>query len=157
MIVPIIMALFGLILVYIEFFIPGGIMGLIGGLLLAGSVVIILISDLGALPLLLFIAFVLAALIAAIKIALWQVRKTGKNGTVFLESDQAGFTASFYDKNLIGSLGKAESDLRPSGYISVEGKSYQAVSKGSFICKGSDIQVLGGEGARLIVKEKTKE
>ncbi len=157
MIAAIIAAFFGLILIYIEFFIPGGIMGLIGGLLLAGSVVIILISDLGALPLLFFIAAVFAALIAVIKLALWQVRRTGKKGTVFLESDQAGFTASFYDKNLIGSLGKAESDLRPAGYVSIDGKSYQAISKGNFISKGSDIQVLGGEGARLIVKEKTKE
>jgi len=157
MIAAIIIALFGLILIYIEFFIPGGIMGLIGGLLLVGSVVVILISDLGSLPLIFFIAVVFAALISVIKLALWQVRKTGKKGTVFLESDQEGFTASFYDKNLIGSLGKAESDLRPSGYVSIEGQSYQAISKGSFISKGSDIQVLGGEGSRLIVKEITKE
>jgi len=154
MIIPSLLALFGLILIYIEFFIPGGIMGFIGGLLLVSSIIVVLISDYGAMPLVLFITVSLVALIITIKLALWHVRKSG---SIFLDSDQKGYTASFYDKDLIGELGTVESDLKPSGYVSVNGKSYQAVSKGNYINKGVKVQVLGGEGARLIVKEVTKE
>ena len=157
MTLPIILALFGLILIYIEFFIPGGIMGLFGALLVISSIIIILVSDINIISLALFVIITLTFLIITIKVALWQVKKTGKRGTVFLETDQMGYFASTYDKNLIGQTGIAGSDLKPSGYVIVNDKSYQAVSKGRYINKGQNIQVIAGEGARLIVKEITKE
>jgi membrane-bound ClpP family serine protease len=157
MILPIILALFGLILIYIEFFIPGGIMGLFGGLLVIASIIVVLISDLNIIPLVLFIIITFTLLIVTVKIALFQVKKTGKKGTIFLESDQKGYFASKYEKDLIGRYGIAGSDLKPSGYVIINDRSYQAVSKGKYITKGKNIQVLAGEGARLIVKEKTKE
>ena len=51
-------------------------------------------------------------------------------------------------------MGTAESDLKPSGHVMVEGKREQAVSQGTYIKKGEKIKVVGGEGARLIVRKE---
>ncbi|PIS00911.1 MAG: serine protease [Chlamydiae bacterium CG10_big_fil_rev_8_21_14_0_10_35_9] len=155
--IAILLAVIGLLLIYFEFFLPGGIMGVAGGVLLISSIVILLLNDPGSLVLIIFIASLIIALLITIKIALWRVRSTGKKGTIFLDSDQTGYFASFYDKELVGKLGIAESDLKPSGHVKIDDTSYQAVSKGRYINKGSTIQVIGGEGSRLIVKQIEEE
>ncbi|MGD2169680.1 MAG: NfeD family protein [Chlamydiota bacterium] len=155
--IAILLAVVGLLLIYFEFFLPGGIMGVAGGILLISSIVILLLNDPGSFVLVIFIASLITALLVTIKIALWRVRSTGKKGTIFLDSDQTGYFASFYDKELIGKLGIAESDLKPSGHVKVDDASYQAVSKGRYINKGSTVQVIGGEGSRLIVKQIQEE
>lgn len=157
MIVSISLACIGLLLVYLEFFLPGGIMGVGGGVLLIASIVVLLLNDPGSFALIVFIAALITALLFTIKFALSRVRSSGKKGTMYLDSDQTGYTASFYDKELIGKIGIAESDLKPSGHVKLDDTSYQAVSKGGYINKGIHVQVIGGEGARLIVKQIHEE
>ena len=78
--------------------------------------------------------------------------KKGKFKGIFLNTAQNGYVASEFAKELIGKKGEAISDLKPAGHILVEGKRYQAVAKIGYIEMGSSIEVIGGEGAHLIVK-----
>lgn len=157
MILAIVLALAGLILIHLEFFLPGSIMGISGGLALVASVVVFLFAEPHPVALVIFIVAVLILLFIDIKLALHFVRRTKKKGTVFLDSDQEGYQASAFHKHLVGKKGVALSDLKPSGHIRVEGKYLQATSKVGYIHKGASIEVVSGEGAHLIVKEIKEE
>jgi len=89
-----------------------------------------------------------------IKIALEKTKSAIKK--FFLHTDQEGFRASIYEKDLIGEEGIAFTDLRPSGKIFINDNYYSATSKENFIEKGKSIQVIDGEGSNLIVKELKK-
>ena len=157
MILAIVLAIAGLVLIHFEFFLPGGIMGVIGGLLLVSGVVAFLFAESRPVALILFIISSLVLLYANIKLALYFIRKTGKKGYVFLDSDQEGYQASAFQKQLIGKRGTALSDLKPSGHICVEGKYLQATSGTGYVDKGACVEVVSGQGAHLIVKEIKKE
>ncbi|MCH9625917.1 MAG: hypothetical protein S4CHLAM123_11020 [Chlamydiales bacterium] len=149
---PFILLVVGLLLIFLEFFLPGGIMGIFGGLVLIVSVVFfgmesesVLWTLLYALGLIIIVGFLM-------RYALWRIRN-GKAKGIFLNTVQEGYVASAWDKELIGKRGEALSDLKPAGHILVEGKRYQAVAKMGYIIKGTAIEVIHGEGAHLVVKK----
>jgi membrane-bound ClpP family serine protease len=152
-----IFAFVGLILIHLEFFLPGAIMGILGALSIIASLVLFFFTQPTALFLLLFAASLFILLYLDIRLALWLVRRTGRKGTVFLESDQTGYRSFSYQEKFLGKEGKVISDLRPSGHIEIEGAYLQAVSKTGYIESGLPVQVVGKEGARLIVKQIKKE
>ncbi|MCB1181127.1 MAG: serine protease [Chlamydiia bacterium] len=145
-----ILAIIGLLLIFIEFFVPGGILGVTGGILLVGSVILFALQTESFLAFILFFVIVIVILGVLIKFALW--RKKKKKG-IYLSNDQEGYSASSYDKEMIGKEAKTLSDLKPSGHIVVEGKRLQAVSKTGYVDKGIKVMVIGGQGAHLIVKK----
>ena len=149
--IPFILLFIGLILIFLEFFLPGGIMAAIAGILLLASIVFFAIES-SFLATILYIVGIALVIGVLIKFTLWRLKK-GKFKGIFLNSEQSGYVASEFSKELIGKKGEAVSDLKPAGHILVEGKRYQAVSKMGYIDKGSPIEVIGGEGAHLIVKK----
>ena len=52
-----------------------------------------------------------------------------------------GFTISKGYETLIGEIGKTTTDLRPSGKVEIQGKTYQAFSHGDYIDKDAEIMV----------------
>lgn len=142
----------GLLLIYFEFFLPGGIMGIFGAVLMIGSVLFLASTGISSLFLFLFVLVSSALLFFTIRFALSRVRKSGKKGTMFLDDDQQGYYASKYNKELVGKEGVVSSDLRPSGYIKIEDNIYQSVAKTGYIKKGEQVKVIGGRGAYLICK-----
>ncbi len=150
MIAAIILSLMGLVLIYIEFFLPGGIFAIGGTLLLLSSIFIVLLEKINIFYFLIYISLLIFLVFAIIKVAL---KKLKSNKAIFLDSDQEGYRACIYEKDLIGEIGIAFTDLRPSGKIFINETYYSATSKENFIEKGSKIQVIDGEGANLIVRE----
>ena len=147
MIIPMGIALIGLILIYLEFFIPGAILGAVGILFLISSLVMVGMS----LSLTYFgvFFFVLVALVIfTLKLGLNRTKKI-----ISLRGDQAGYVASSFDQTLIGKKGVVLSDLKPSGHIQIDNTPYQAISESLYIIKGTSIVVVGGRGSYLIVKE----
>lgn len=153
MTIAIILSLAGLFLIFLEFFLPGIVMGTAGSVLLVGSIVFLFLEDLSPLYIALYLVILFALLIGVIRFALYQVKRTGKKGTIYLQSDQEGFQASHYKKELIGKKGVAASDLKPSGFITINERNYQAVSKAGYIEQGAPIEIIGGQGACYIVKK----
>lgn len=146
-----VLTFFGLALIFLEIFLPGIILGIIGSLLLISALVFVFFKY-SLYFALCYIIFLIIALIATIKFAFFGARK---NRAIFQDESQEGYSASLYAKNLIGKIGIVESDLKPSGHIFVEGKGYfQALSKGEYIEKGEKVKVVAGEGAHLIVKKE---
>ncbi len=150
---PFIMLAVGLLMIFFEFFLPGGVMGAAGGVLVVVSIVFYAIHADSILSVVLYILATLFFVGVLIRFALWRIKR-GKAKGFFLNTAQEGYVASSFDEKLIGKQGEALSDLKPAGHILVEEKRYQAVSKLGYVIKGSKIEVVGGEGAHLIVKLK---
>lgn len=157
MIISIILAIAGLFLIFLEFFLPGAIMGIGGGILLIASVVVFLLNGPSVLSFAFFLIILAAALTAVIRFAMHRVKATAKKGTIYLESDQEGYQASSYRKELIGKHGIAATDLKPSGHIYLDNHYMQATARGGYIEKGQEIEIVGGEGSHLIVKLANKK
>jgi membrane-bound serine protease (ClpP class) len=65
-----------------------------------------------------------------------------------------GFTSSFFKEQMKGKKGVAHTILRPSGKILVDGELYDAYTRGEFIDKGQEIEVLEEETSSLLVRLK---
>lgn len=153
----IVLGLAGLLFIFLEFFLPGIVMALIGALLLLASSFLFYLYSSGDLSLTFLYLIVLAAgTWLTIRLAITAVKATGKKGTVLLASDQEGFQASLFPKECIGKIGIAATDLKPSGHILVGEIALQALSNEGYIEKGTPIQILGGQGSHLIVKIKSE-
>lgn len=68
----------------------------------------------------------------------------------------SGVKATLYYHELEGKSGVAVTDLRLSGKVKIEGKSYQVISENSYISKDTEIEVVRVEGNKIIVKENNK-
>lgn len=157
MIVPYVMLCVGLFLVYMEFFLPGGIMGACGAILLVSGFVFFAMESQSMWA---TVAFTLGTLFGAgavMKVALKRIQMAEPESSVYLDADQEGYRAPSYDSQAIGKEGVALSDLKPSGHVSIDGKRMQAVSKAGYVEKGSEIVVIEGKGAYLIVRKNISE
>jgi membrane-bound ClpP family serine protease len=155
--IPFILLALGLLLILMEFYLPGAIMGIIGSLIILLSLVLFINEHSSPLAILLFILGVVASVILLIRFALWRIVHAKPDYSIYLNQDQEGYQASYYDKTAIGKTGIVLSDLKPGGYIKVEGKQHQAISLSGYISKGEEVIVIGGQEESLTVKLKKKE
>ena len=150
MILIVLLLLIGVACIYFEFFLPGGILGFFGAILCISST-ILFIRDVKPLILLLpFLILEIALIYLVIKKALKRIRSNKHQG-LYLDDDQEGYKGSCFDVSIVGQQGSADTALRPSGFIRIGNKRFQAVSEVGFIAKGEKIEVSSGEGSRLIV------
>ena len=151
MLISIGIGILSLLLIYLEFFLPGIILGAFGGVGFCFSIVFFAWKSTDISFTLIFIFSMIIALVLTIKMALWTLKK---KPALFAKEEQSGYLASSFKKELIGKEGKVVSDLRPSGYIEVEGERLQALSENLYIKKGEYVKIIAGEGACLIVRRK---
>ncbi len=146
MTISILLGSIALLVLFLEFFLPGGIMAALGALLAMGSVVYAMAADmrLGMVVLIIetFVAFIV------IRVALTTLKKRKFD----LDNDQTGFISGDFDKSLIGKEAIVTKDLKPAGFIEIDGIEFQALSKGHYVRKDSKVIVIDGEGAHLIVR-----
>jgi membrane-bound serine protease (ClpP class) len=64
-----------------------------------------------------------------------------------------GYHSSFNPKDMKGKKGVAETILRPSGKVSIEGQLYDAFTRGEYVEKGETVEVLSETGSSLQVKK----
>lgn len=143
------LALVGLFLIYMEFFLPGAIMAIGGSLLLLGSVCMFYLIKPNPLLLVLYLIVLAAAVYTLVRFAQWRIRSVGKKG-LFVSSQQI----SIVPKEMVGRFAKASTDLKPSGQICIDNKDYQALSESGPIEKGADVVVIGEKGIHLLVQSQ---
>lgn len=145
----------GLLLIFLEFFLPGAILGVLGGLVLLASIVNFSWHSTAIWQIAAYLVFIAMALFYLIKYALWRIRTKGAKRGLYLSSDQEGYVASHYDASLIGKKAVAATDLKPGGYITVEGQRLQALAESGYIVKGSHLLIIRGQEESLVVRELT--
>ncbi len=151
----ILLAILGLSLIYTEFFLPGGILALVGGISLLASIIFCFMHG-SQFWGILYILFLIGIVVLVCNLALWKMRGSKIKNRFYLEKDQEGFLAASFDQNLIGKKGTVFTELKPAGHILVEGIQYQALSETGFLSKGETVEVIGGQGSHLIVRTTIK-
>ena len=147
-------AILGLIFIFFEFFLIGAVFSILGSLFIVLSLILFFLSNPIALSFI-YLALTVLAIIGTCKAALWWIKSSKRRGEFYLQDDQEGYSASFFDHNLVNKEGVAITELKTAGHVLIEKKRYQALSEGGFITKDASIVVLGGRGAYLIVTEIT--
>jgi membrane-bound ClpP family serine protease len=151
---PILFLLVGLLLVFLEFYVPGAVMGTAGGLLILASIFLAAITYQSSWTIALFAIAALAATVFIIRFALWYIPRVKGDKSIYSNGAQVGYKASVFDASVVGKTGVVLSDLKPGGYILIEGKQHQALSESGYIPEGEKVLVLRGEGESLIVKKE---
>lgn len=158
--------LLGLLLLLVEIFvIPGfGIAGISGIVLIVGGLTLSLLgnrdfdfqqvsaADSGRAAL-----TVLVGLGIGFALILWLSHKIGSKGPlrrVALNADLGEAISSPTHQELIGKEGIAQTVLRPSGKIQIEGQIYDGISESGFVEKGEPIVVIKSENAQVYVVTK---
>lgn len=154
---PYLILVVGLLLVFLEFYLPGIILGTIGTFMIITSVILFAMQANSPLAVLLFLVAALVGIALVIRLAIVRIRRTAKDNTMYLNTDQEGYVASTFDRSTIGKGGVAVSDLKPSGRALIDGKEYQVASQSGYLSEGTEVIVIGGLGAVLTVKPMHKE
>jgi len=68
-----------------------------------------------------------------------------------LESKK-GYLSNEASDDMLGKEGRTLTELRPSGFATIEGEKYDVLSEGGFIPKGIQIKVVRVEGSKIIVR-----
>ncbi|WP_404459523.1 nodulation protein NfeD [Oceanobacillus kapialis] len=149
-----ILLLLGVVLIIVEFFVPGGILGLLGIGAIIGS---LLMSgyDMGHMSMSIAIAFLVAVIASVILF-----RRIGLDKGVFrhiILKDQTtteqGYVSTANRLELLGLEGKTVTPLRPSGTAVFENERLDVVSEGSFVDTNQSVKIVKVEGARIVVRE----
>lgn len=145
----------GLLLIFLELYLPGGILGTIGSVLIVVSMVYAYRILPQQAPLI--IAFQI--LLGGILIYLWikQLHRTRWGKKLILEEQEdtsKGYVAQEKDlENLVGKEGITLTLLRPGGIAEIEGRRVGVVTEGIYVRKGKKVRVLEVTGNQLRVKE----
>jgi membrane-bound serine protease (ClpP class) len=138
----------GLVAMFVELFLPGAVLGLIGLLAVVGSIIFALVNGHTT-------AGIVLAVIAVLWVPLFFAMWKSVVGRFFaLKGDQRGFRPSTtIREDLLGLEGEAMSALRPSGVARLNDRRYDVVTRGEMLQKGTRIKVIEVSGNRIVVKE----
>ncbi|HRD55661.1 MAG TPA: NfeD family protein [Parachlamydiaceae bacterium] len=150
---PYILLILGYLLIFIEFYIPGAIMGVLGGVSIFISILLFISQNDSFLFIFAYILAVLLGLGLLFKFALWRIKHAKPEYSIYSDANQHGYKASKFDTHLIGKTATVLSDLKPGGYISIEGEQCQAISESGYIAKGESVLIVGGQEESLIVRK----
>lgn len=128
-------------------------MGIAGAIVVIGAMVLFAMQSESVIATVLFVGGSIVAVGFLIRYALWRIQHSSPDYSVYSNGDQEGYYASQYDKEAIGKKATALTDLRPGGYIQLEGRRLQAISKSGYISRGTEVEVIDGQEESLIVKE----
>ena len=71
-----------------------------------------------------------------------------------IQKKEEGYAASFGWEKLIGQEAITETDLHPSGWVTVKDERFFAISEGNFINKNETVIILSVDGNRIVVRKK---
>ncbi|CAM3945588.1 NfeD family protein [Lederbergia lenta] len=149
-----ILFILGVILIVAEFFLPGGIAGLLGVVAVIGSILMA-----GGNVVHMAISIIIALFLASVSIII-MVKVFGKRMNIFKRliltdstSTESGYVSNVNRLELIGREGITVTALRPSGTVNVDDERLDVVAEGGFIEKDIAVKVVKVEGSRIVVRE----
>lgn len=148
----------GILLIIAEFFIPGGIAGLIGAIAIIISL-FFASGDISQMALSLVIAIVVAIFVLILMTKVFGKRMKFFRKIILNDSTSTdkGYVSNQTRSELIGQIGVAMTTLRPSGTALFADERLDVVTEGSYIEQGKKVKVMKTEGARIVVREVNEE
>ena len=74
-----------------------------------------------------------------------------KLATTDVQDHKRGYDTSLGLEDMVGKAGLADSDLRPSGWMTINDKRIFVVSNGKFIDNGEEVKIIKVDGNRVVV------
>ncbi len=141
----------GVLFIAAEVFLPGGIVGAIGGLVIIGGVVQAY-SEFGAQGAFMAAIVAVLRLVAALYVEFKVLPNTRMGSRLFLkESVKAKTGYSQSADEIVGQICTTVTALGPTGFVMVKGKKLEAFSKSGFIEKNTEVRVTGRDNFRILV------
>lgn len=147
----------GILLMILEIFVPGAIVGALGFVsIVTGLVMAAYDTQQG-------LASLGIAVLVTVIVAFVLIKKFGIKGLVNrfvlgdVQRNEEGYVAPKDQRDLLGKAGIALTPLRPAGVVRIEGRRIDAVSGGGFIAAGTPIAVVQVEGTRVVVQEQEQK
>jgi len=144
----------GILLIFLEFFLPGAISGSLG---VAALILSLFLAGENALQI---GVSILIAITISIFVFFMMIKQFGKRMVLFNKmvlSDSArkedGYVSNINRIDLLGKEGNALTILRPAGTIIINNERIDVVSEGGFIEQNALVRVIKVEGARIVVRE----
>lgn len=144
----------GIVLIVLEFFVPGGIIGALGVASIVGSLLMSGYS-LNNMILSVSIAFVVA-IVAGIVLFKYVGAERGLFKHIILQdrtTTDLGYISNTDRSGLLGSIGVAVTPLRPSGTAVIGDERVDVVTEGGFVDRDAAVKVVKVEGVRVVVRE----
>jgi len=151
-----VLLLAGFILLAVEVMVPGfGVPGILGILCMIAGIILAADDFKEGL----IITLVVLALLGLMCIIILRLMSSGRiKSPIVLKEEQArseGYLSSNDLQYLLGRQGIAATDLRPSGVGEFDGITFDVISEGTYIVKGSTLEIARVEGSKLVVKQIT--
>jgi membrane-bound serine protease (ClpP class) len=145
------LAFLGFVLIYLEFFLPGAVLGVLGGFLLFVGLMLTFLYEDSLLFTWVYTSLVVLGVVVVIQAALWSIKRK----KIFHElQHKEGGSGEMPSEDLVGKEALVETDLKPFGYIVVGEKSFEAFSKSGYLEKGIQVEIVGREENHVIVRRK---
>ncbi|HHW36889.1 MAG TPA: nodulation protein NfeD [Bacillales bacterium] len=150
----IILVVIGIALIVLEFFVPGGVVGLLGVLSIIASLLFAAenISHM--------IFSILIAILVTIVASVFLFRRFGHEKGIFRRiilfdstSSEKGYVSNETRSDLIGLEGITISPLRPAGTAVFNDERIDVVTEGGFISSNKKVKIINAEGSKIVVRE----
>lgn len=143
--------LLGIVLLGFEVITPGGILGVLGGLAMLGGCALAF-DAFGGTGGTVATLVALALLGLALYVEFGLLPRTRWGRRFFLQQAvDATSQPAVATADVVGKICEAETTLAPSGYVSLDGRRYEAFSRSGHAGKGARLQVVAVDNFRLIV------
>jgi len=140
----------GLLLIGAEIFVPGGVLGVVGGLALIVALIVGFVAFPGYGLYVAVGILILVGVAIFLWIKLFPNSRMGRKMTVMHDMSSSKATEDGLAA-LLGKEGEALSELRPAGFALIEGRRVDVVAEGRMIATGTKVRVIEVEGNRVIV------
>lgn len=151
----ILLFLVGIVLLGIEVFAPGAILGIFGAVsMLIGCIVAYQVYGATGALVATLLAVSLLALALYLEFVVLPRSALGRAITVLSPSEVPNNEGM---NHLVGQTGVTETTLAPSGYVVIDGARHEALSQSGLIAKGESVRVVSGDAFRLIVNSTNQQ
>jgi membrane-bound ClpP family serine protease len=144
----------GFLLLLTEMFLPGGVLGVFGCLLLVAAIIVGYV-EWGPLWGSALLCAIAVCVLAGFCVAMSVFPRTSAGRKLTLGRTLTSGDELASSSSLVGSEGVAITMLRPAGKAMVDGRRIDVVAEGEFIEPDAEVVVIAGEGARVVVRRKT--
>ncbi|MFC4320827.1 NfeD family protein [Litchfieldia salsa] len=144
----------GIVLILLEFVVPGGVLGFLG----LGAIItsmFLATDDVGHMALSLLISFSITIVVSIILFKVFGKKMRILRKIVLSDSTntESGYISNVNRVELIGKEGFALTTLRPSGTALINNERVDVVTEGGYIEQNKKVVVIKTEGTRIIVRE----
>ncbi|MHB0957321.1 MAG: NfeD family protein [Pirellulaceae bacterium] len=154
---PIVLMLVGIGLICLEIFVPSaGLLGVLATIAVVSSIVVSFSHSLMLGTLMLLVATIVVPVVVVTGIKWWPHTPIGKMILIkrpASEDEVLPDTEEYHRRDrLVGKRGVAKTELLPSGDVLIDGRIYDAMSKGMAISAGQVVRVIDVNTQRLVVR-----